>query len=557
VTAARQLLAAVVTGTGAGVLAIGHLLSTATPDLLAWTVVVRLVVATLKHDRPRLWLAVGLALGIGLENKNLVGFLAAGLVVGIAVTPRPGTTCARHGRGPRAAVAVALWLPNLLWQAQHGWPQLELAGDIRDEYRTPGGTIELIASRSSCSTRSEPSSAAIGARAGVASARWAFFRPVPIAYGVLLVVFAVTGGKNYYLLGLLPPLAAAGSVVVADRRSPTAVRRSQRSSPSTALFPVPALLPVLPVAALDASFYPALNEDGLETIGWPSVVDTVRGVVDDLPAADRRTAVVVTQNYGQAGASSDTASTRRSSAGTTGSLTGAPRTRTDRSCTSAATIRRTATSSPAAGRPRRWPPASTTRRTGTTCGSAPARPARGRRRGPRSGTWTPDRPVRLSDEDGDGAGRRAAVLDQREEAAVRAEDGHRPGTPVAGSGPPCDTTVAAAASTSRAAKAARAASRSGARRGRRPAPRGCARRPGRRGRPGSGAASSGGRRRRGRRRGPRASARTYVPLEQTTCTSTSRCRPRPAQVTDVERSHVTGRAASSTSSPARTRLYDR
>jgi len=56
------------------------------------------------------------------------------------------------------------------------------------------------------------------------------------------------------------------------------------------------------VSTLDASFYPALNEDGLETIGWPSVVATVRGVLDDLPPADRRTAVVVTQNYGQAGA---------------------------------------------------------------------------------------------------------------------------------------------------------------------------------------------------------------------------------------------------------------
>ena len=49
-----QLLAAVATATGAGVLAIGHLLSTATLDLLAWTVVIRLAVATLQRDRPRL-----------------------------------------------------------------------------------------------------------------------------------------------------------------------------------------------------------------------------------------------------------------------------------------------------------------------------------------------------------------------------------------------------------------------------------------------------------------------------------------------------------------------
>jgi 4-amino-4-deoxy-L-arabinose transferase-like glycosyltransferase len=297
-----QLLAAVATGTGAGVLAIGHLLSTATPDLLAWTVVVRLVVATLQHDRPRLWLAVGLALGVGLENKHLVGFLAAGLVVGIALTPR----VRHHLRSPwawaGAAVAVALWLPNVAWQAQHGWPQLELAGDIRDEYRTPGGTAQLIGFQALMLNPLGAVLAVAGARAAWRRPDWAFFRPVPIAYGVLLVAFAVTGGKNYYLLGLLPPLAAAGSVAAAERRPGSRLRTTTALVAVTALFPVPALLPVLPAATLDASFYPALNEDGLETIGWPSVVATVRGVLATLPAADRRTAVVVTQNYGQAGA---------------------------------------------------------------------------------------------------------------------------------------------------------------------------------------------------------------------------------------------------------------
>ena len=66
--------------------------------------------------------------------------------------------------------------------------------------------------------------AAIGAAAGLRRREWAFFRPVPVAYLLVLAVFVVAGGKNYYLLGLLPPLAAAGSVVLAERRSPAAVR---------------------------------------------------------------------------------------------------------------------------------------------------------------------------------------------------------------------------------------------------------------------------------------------------------------------------------------------
>ena len=97
-----QLLAAVATGTGAGVLAIGHLLSTATPDLLAWTVVVRLWSRPCSATVPRLWLAVGLALGIGLENKHLVGFLAArSRRRHRGHAGDSGTTCGRRGPGRR------------------------------------------------------------------------------------------------------------------------------------------------------------------------------------------------------------------------------------------------------------------------------------------------------------------------------------------------------------------------------------------------------------------------------------------------------------------------
>ena len=110
------------------------------------------------------------------------------------------------------------------------------------------------------------------------------------------------GGKNYYLLGLLPPLAAAGAVLVAERLSASAVRRATVIAFAVALFPVPALLPVLPVSALDATFYPSLDPDSLETVGWPQVVDQVGRVLAALPESQQSRAVIVTSNYGEAGA---------------------------------------------------------------------------------------------------------------------------------------------------------------------------------------------------------------------------------------------------------------
>ncbi|KQX61810.1 glycosyltransferase family 39 protein [Angustibacter sp. Root456] len=297
-----QLLAALATGGGAGVLAVGHLLSTSTIDLLVWTAVIRLTVTALQRNDSRWWLAVGAVLGVGLENKHLVAFLAAGLVIGIAATP----VLRHHLRSPwawaGAVLALALWAPNLWWQQVHGWPQLELGADIRAEYGSLGGALMLVGFQAILLGPVAFVLVVGGLRGALLRPQWVAVRPVGIAYVVLLPVFVLLGGKHYYLLGLLPPLAAVGAVIDAGRRRVREVRRFAVLLGLTALVPLPALLPVLPPHALDASFYPALNEDGMETIGWPRVVATVRGVVAALPDEQRANAVVLTSNYGEAGA---------------------------------------------------------------------------------------------------------------------------------------------------------------------------------------------------------------------------------------------------------------
>jgi 4-amino-4-deoxy-L-arabinose transferase-like glycosyltransferase len=300
--ASAELLAAITVGVAGGVLAVGHLLSTSTLDLFAWTVVIRLVVAVLHRDTPRGWLWVGLAAGLGLENKSLVAPLLAGLVLGIALTPE----LRKHLRSPwawaGAALALLLWAPNLWWQAQNGWPQATLSADIRAEYGTLGGTAGLIIFQFLLLNWLGAVLAWNGLLALLRREAWRYARPVAIAYLALLVFFIVTGGKPYYLTGLLAALAAAGAVAVSERWSASQPKRFTVLVALTALIPLPALLPVLPAQTFADSFFPALNEDGLETIGWPRVVAQVRAVADTLPPDQRRSAVVVASNYGEAGA---------------------------------------------------------------------------------------------------------------------------------------------------------------------------------------------------------------------------------------------------------------
>jgi 4-amino-4-deoxy-L-arabinose transferase-like glycosyltransferase len=112
-----------------GYLGAGHLNTTTEPDLLAWAIILWLLVKLLAGGDRRLWVAVGLAAGIGLENKATLLFLGAGLAVGLVATRRWDVIRSRWAWSA-IGIALLLWLPNLAWQAANGWPQLTMARAI-------------------------------------------------------------------------------------------------------------------------------------------------------------------------------------------------------------------------------------------------------------------------------------------------------------------------------------------------------------------------------------------------------------------------------------------
>ena len=61
-------------------------------------------------------------------------------------------------------------------------------------------------------------------------------------------------------------------------------------------------LPVLPVRVLAGTIIPDANQGTSDQIGWPVYVRQITEVVRALPVGDRARAVVITGNYGEAGA---------------------------------------------------------------------------------------------------------------------------------------------------------------------------------------------------------------------------------------------------------------
>ena len=299
---AGQVLAAVTVAASALTVTLGHRLSTATFDTLAWTAVLLVVAHALVDDRPRLWLLAGLVAGVGLNNKHAVAFLLLGLLVAVASVRQTRSQLRTPYPWLGGGLALLLWLPNLIWQAQHGWPVLTLSADIAHEYGGVGGRVALVGQ---ALVMFSPVVAVLWIYGLVQLLRrreWARARPVGLVFLVVAAFFLVTGGKGYYLAGLVPPLVAAGSTALAQRWPAPRLVATGAVLAVSAMVAWPALVPVLPVRTYTSSFYPLIDADQPETIGWPELAATVRGTVSGLPADQRRTAVVFTGNYGEAGA---------------------------------------------------------------------------------------------------------------------------------------------------------------------------------------------------------------------------------------------------------------
>jgi hypothetical protein len=302
-----QLLAALAAATCAEFLGAMHELTTTMPDFVFWAVTLVLVMRLLASQDPRWWLAIGGCVGVGSEAKWNIAFLAAALAAGFAVTDARRLLRSRYlliG----ALIAAALAAPDLIWQAGHGWPNLDVfralqgsAGHNRAVY-WPAQVLFT-----------GPVLAPVWITGGIWSLRSAAarnFRPVAIGCVIAIALQFVLGGKPYYPGGAYTFLLAAGSVPLerwlaarrplAGRIKPAAARGAAMLA--GAVIAAPVALSVLPARTLHTVPLQKVNYDLAETIAWPKEVALVAREYESLPGPQRAQAAILAGNYGEAGA---------------------------------------------------------------------------------------------------------------------------------------------------------------------------------------------------------------------------------------------------------------
>src|SRR5260370_821962 len=129
-----QLLAALAAATCAQYLGATHELTTTTPDFVFWAATLLLVMRPLGSQDPRWWVAIGGCAGVAIEAKWNITFLVAALTAGFVCTDARRLLRSRYLLAG-ALIAAALAAPDVIWQAAHAWPGL----DVFRVLQTPAG----------------------------------------------------------------------------------------------------------------------------------------------------------------------------------------------------------------------------------------------------------------------------------------------------------------------------------------------------------------------------------------------------------------------------------
>jgi hypothetical protein len=296
-----QVVAALATAACGEYLGAAHLFSTTTFDFFFWALTLYLVLRLIVSADPRWWLAAGACVGVGMNAKWSVGVLAAALLAGFALTPSRALLRSRYLLAG-AVIAAVLAAPDVIWQAQHGWPNLTVFRALHGQ-AVHNLVVYWPAQILYTGIVLTP--------VWVAGLWWCLrhpearrFRPAGIAAVITLVLFFLAGGKPYYAGAIYTFLFAAGAIPIERRLARHTLRPARVATALALTTAVGAAIavPLLPAAALATVPLQKINYDLAETIAWPREVALVAREYHALPPGQRASTAILAGNYGEAGA---------------------------------------------------------------------------------------------------------------------------------------------------------------------------------------------------------------------------------------------------------------
>lgn len=278
---------------------------------LFWLACILVVIEIANGASEKWWLVFGVFAGLALQTKHSILFLVLALGVAMMLTPLR-RSLVKPWIWIGTAVALLIFLPNLIWQVQHGFPTLELLRNVKET-----GKNVVLAPLPFVVQQIRMLNPFL-APVWIAGLIWLFFhrryRALAWTYVAVLIAFIAMEAKDYYVAPIYPMLFAAGAVWLSERR--------WTATAAFALVVIGGLISaplVLPILSPDRyiAYQRALGVEQHRTevshtaelpqlfadqFGWEEMVREVARVYHALPPERRAMTAIWGSNYGQAAA---------------------------------------------------------------------------------------------------------------------------------------------------------------------------------------------------------------------------------------------------------------
>ncbi len=289
-------------------------------EIFFWTAIAFSLIRFIQTDHVKWLYLLGICCGLGMLSKYSVLFFIVSVLLSLTLTKQ--RSLFRNKELYLAMlIALLLFLPNLIWQWQHHFP---VAFHMNKLQRTQ---LQYISPASFLIDQLIMNFPVVfvwltGLFALLFADQLKTFRFIGFAYIMVISLFLMFHGKNYYAMGIYPVLLAFGSyqLEMLTKNRHQLIRVGLIGIPlALGYYLVPIALPIMAPAKL-AAFYERkqikkigvlnwedgeahpLPQDFADMLGWEEMAQKSAKAYHSLNEFEKKNTLVFCDNYGEAGA---------------------------------------------------------------------------------------------------------------------------------------------------------------------------------------------------------------------------------------------------------------
>ncbi len=289
------------------------------PEVFFWTMIAYSVVRFVQTKQNKWLYVLGISIGLGMMSKYSVIFFTASIFIGLLLTKHRIIFSNKHF-WYASLLAFVIFLPNLAWQYNHHFPVVHHMKKLQQTQLQFISPVDFLKDQLLMNL---PCFFIwlVGLWFVSFAPKGKEYRFIGWGYIIVIILFLITHGKNYYTLGVYPVLFAFGAYHLEQF---TSVKRKVLKY-IFVLFPfalgvlfIPLSLPIFHPENLEA-FYKKTNmvksgalkwedlkdhplpQDFSDMLGWEEMAQKVSAAYEKLDSTEKKQTILFCDNYGMAG----------------------------------------------------------------------------------------------------------------------------------------------------------------------------------------------------------------------------------------------------------------